>query len=69
MFSAAAFLEAYRRARLEPNKKYPLPLTESQEIGWFSNELVRNKSLFFPISLQNELFTILDRTTFLNPIL
>ncbi|XP_015246676.1 PREDICTED: protein FAM183A [Cyprinodon variegatus] len=35
-----AFLEAYRRARLEPNKKYPLPLTESQEIGWFSNELM-----------------------------
>uniref|UniRef100_A0A3B4WC88 Cilia and flagella associated protein 144 n=1 Tax=Seriola lalandi dorsalis TaxID=1841481 RepID=A0A3B4WC88_SERLL len=35
------FIEAFHKARQEPTKKYTMPLTESQEIGWMSTPLVR----------------------------
>ncbi|XP_041863042.1 protein FAM183A [Melanotaenia boesemani] len=35
----ADFREAFHKAHMEPTKKYPVPLTESQEIGWFSTLL------------------------------
>ncbi|XP_012733519.2 protein FAM183A isoform X2 [Fundulus heteroclitus] len=35
------YIEAYRRAQLEPAKKYPMPLTESQEIGWIPGQLIQ----------------------------
>ncbi|XP_037553979.1 protein FAM183A [Nematolebias whitei] len=34
-------LEVYIRAEKEPNKKYPHPMTESQEVGWIPAPLVR----------------------------
>ncbi|XP_047444080.1 protein FAM183A [Mugil cephalus] len=34
------FIKAFHKAREEPTKKYPAPLTESQEIGWLSTQLV-----------------------------
>uniref|UniRef100_A0A3Q2Q6L7 Cilia and flagella associated protein 144 n=1 Tax=Fundulus heteroclitus TaxID=8078 RepID=A0A3Q2Q6L7_FUNHE len=33
-------------AQLEPAKKYPMPLTESQEIGWIPGPLVRNDFVY-----------------------
>uniref|UniRef100_A0A3Q3AET9 Uncharacterized protein n=1 Tax=Kryptolebias marmoratus TaxID=37003 RepID=A0A3Q3AET9_KRYMA len=36
---SAGFIKAYRRAHMEPTKKYPCAVTESQEIGWFSAPL------------------------------
>lgn len=37
----ADFIGAFHKARQEPTKKYTMPLTESQEIGWVSTPLVR----------------------------
>ncbi|AWP10651.1 putative protein FAM183A isoform 2 [Scophthalmus maximus] len=34
------FLEAFHKAHQEPTKKYPMPVTESQEIGWVSTPLI-----------------------------
>ncbi|XP_061739644.1 protein FAM183A [Nerophis ophidion] len=34
------FIEAFHKARQEPTKKYSIPLTESQEIGWVSKPLI-----------------------------
>ncbi|XP_042372632.1 protein FAM183A [Plectropomus leopardus] len=34
------FIEAFHKARQEPTKKYAMPQTESQEIGWVSTPLV-----------------------------
>ncbi|XP_058495451.1 protein FAM183A [Solea solea] len=34
------FIEAFHRARQEPTKKYAMPMTESQEIGWVSAPLI-----------------------------
>ncbi|XP_061831665.1 cilia- and flagella-associated protein 144 isoform X1 [Nerophis lumbriciformis] len=34
------FIEAFHKARQEPTKKYSMPLTESQEIGWVSKPLI-----------------------------
>ncbi|XP_034738174.1 protein FAM183A [Etheostoma cragini] len=34
------FIEAFHRARQEPTKKYAVPQTESQEIGWVSTPLI-----------------------------
>ncbi|XP_049585224.1 cilia- and flagella-associated protein 144 [Syngnathus scovelli] len=34
------FIEAFHKARQEPTKKYAMPLTESQEIGWVSTALI-----------------------------
>ncbi|XP_057696090.1 protein FAM183A [Corythoichthys intestinalis] len=35
------FIEAFHKARQEPTKKYPMPMTESQEIGWVSTALIQ----------------------------
>ncbi|KAF5897034.1 protein FAM, partial [Clarias magur] len=35
----SAFLKLIRRSYSEPTKKYPRPMTESQEIGWISSPL------------------------------
>nr|XP_019953812.1 PREDICTED: protein FAM183B-like [Paralichthys olivaceus] len=43
------FIEAFHKARLEPTKKYSMPVTESQEIGWVSDPLI-------PSSCQDERF-------------
>ncbi|XP_026202258.1 protein FAM183A isoform X1 [Anabas testudineus] len=37
------FIEAFHKARQEPTKKYTVPLTESQEIGWVSTQLISNR--------------------------
>ncbi|XP_016335956.1 protein FAM183B [Sinocyclocheilus anshuiensis] len=34
------FVQAIRRAHLEPTKKYSHPQTEAQEIGWISSPLI-----------------------------
>ncbi|XP_040896809.1 protein FAM183A [Toxotes jaculatrix] len=34
------FIKAFHKARQEPTKKYTMPLTESQEIGWVSAPLI-----------------------------
>ncbi|KAL7397056.1 hypothetical protein ABVT39_015992 [Epinephelus coioides] len=34
------FIEAFHKARQEPTKKYAMPQTESQEIGWVSTPLI-----------------------------
>ncbi|KAM7409775.1 hypothetical protein PAMA_001323 [Pampus argenteus] len=34
------FISVFHKARQEPTKKYALPLTESQEIGWVSTQLI-----------------------------
>ncbi|XP_053178783.1 protein FAM183A [Scomber japonicus] len=34
------FINAFHEARQEPTKKYTMPMTESQEIGWVSTALV-----------------------------
>ncbi|XP_070688085.1 cilia- and flagella-associated protein 144 [Pempheris klunzingeri] len=34
------FIEAFHKARQEPTKKYTMPQTESQEIGWMSTPLI-----------------------------
>ncbi|XP_029988063.1 cilia- and flagella-associated protein 144 [Sphaeramia orbicularis] len=34
------FIKAFHEAREEPTKKYSMPQTESQEIGWVSTPLV-----------------------------
>lgn len=34
------FIKAFRKAHEVPTKKYSMPLTESQEIGWMSTPLV-----------------------------
>ncbi|KAM7013171.1 cilia- and flagella-associated protein 144 [Tautogolabrus adspersus] len=34
------YIDAIRRARMEPTKKYPMPQTESQEIGWWAAPLI-----------------------------
>ncbi|XP_071342505.1 cilia- and flagella-associated protein 144 [Trachinotus anak] len=36
----SAFIEAFHKARQEPTKKFAMPLTESQEIGWISTPLI-----------------------------
>ncbi|KAK9519613.1 hypothetical protein VZT92_022329 [Zoarces viviparus] len=36
----SAFIEAFHKAKLEPNKKYSMPQTTSQEIGWLSTPLI-----------------------------
>lgn len=38
---AADFIKAFHKAREEPTKKYAMPQTESQEIGWLSTALVK----------------------------
>ena len=42
----ADFIKAFHKARQEPTKKYEMPQTESQEIGWLSTSLVRKTSLW-----------------------
>ncbi|XP_041791640.1 protein FAM183A [Chelmon rostratus] len=34
------FIKAFHKARQEPTKKYTMPQTESQEIGWISTPLI-----------------------------
>ncbi|CAK6971389.1 protein FAM183A [Scomber scombrus] len=34
------FINAFHEARQEPTKKYTMPMTESQEIGWVSTALI-----------------------------
>ncbi|KAK2835226.1 hypothetical protein Q5P01_015710 [Channa striata] len=34
------FIDAFHKARQEPTKKYTMPQTESQEIGWVSDPLI-----------------------------
>ncbi|XP_044056062.1 protein FAM183A [Siniperca chuatsi] len=34
------FIKAFHKARQEPTKKYTMPQTESQEIGWVSTPLI-----------------------------
>ncbi|XP_070816959.1 cilia- and flagella-associated protein 144 [Chaetodon trifascialis] len=34
------FIKAFHKARQEPTKKYAMPQTESQEIGWISTPLL-----------------------------
>ncbi|TMS19960.1 Protein FAM183B [Larimichthys crocea] len=34
------FIKAFHKAREEPTKKYTMPQTESQEIGWISTPLI-----------------------------
>ncbi|XP_045906450.1 protein FAM183A [Micropterus dolomieu] len=34
------FIEAFHKARQEPTKKYKMPQTENQEIGWVSTPLI-----------------------------
>ncbi|KAM9848862.1 cilia- and flagella-associated protein 144 [Aulostomus maculatus] len=34
------FIKAFHEARQEPTRKYAMPLTESQEIGWVSTPLI-----------------------------
>ncbi|XP_059197049.1 protein FAM183A [Centropristis striata] len=34
------FMEAFHKARREPTKKYAMPQTESQELGWVSAPLI-----------------------------
>ncbi|KAM4549104.1 cilia- and flagella-associated protein 144 [Odontesthes bonariensis] len=41
----SGYIEALHRAKLEPIKKYPVPLTESQEIGWLPTPLIQSMSL------------------------
>ncbi|XP_072245173.1 cilia- and flagella-associated protein 144 [Leuresthes tenuis] len=41
---SSGFIEVLHRAKLEPIKKYPMPLTESQEIGWMSTPLIQSMS-------------------------
>lgn len=41
---AADFIKAFHKAREEPTKKYTAPQTESQEVGWISSPLVKEKS-------------------------
>ncbi|XP_054458842.1 protein FAM183A [Anoplopoma fimbria] len=36
----SGFIEALHKAHLEPTKKYSMPQTESQEIGWMSTPLI-----------------------------
>ncbi|XP_075944474.1 cilia- and flagella-associated protein 144 [Anarhichas minor] len=36
----SAFIEAFHKAQLEPNKKYSMPQTASHEIGWLSTPLI-----------------------------
>ncbi|XP_074491076.1 cilia- and flagella-associated protein 144 [Sebastes fasciatus] len=36
----SGFIEAFHHARQEPTKKYALPQTTSQEIGWVSTPLI-----------------------------
>ncbi|CAI5637223.1 unnamed protein product [Oreochromis niloticus] len=51
------FIKAFRKAHEVPTKKYSMPLTESQEIGWMSTPLVklcpgvppRHQTQFLPI--------------------
>ncbi|XP_047229860.1 protein FAM183A isoform X2 [Girardinichthys multiradiatus] len=40
-FRKSTFIEAYRRVHMEPAKKYPAPITESQEIGWIAGPLIQ----------------------------
>ncbi|XP_031139827.1 protein FAM183A [Sander lucioperca] len=37
---SSEFIEAFHRARQEPTKKYAVPQTESQEIGWVATPLI-----------------------------
>uniref|UniRef100_UPI0037E7775C cilia- and flagella-associated protein 144 n=1 Tax=Semicossyphus pulcher TaxID=241346 RepID=UPI0037E7775C len=37
------YMEAFHKARQVPTKKYSMPQTESQEIGWWSAPLVPSK--------------------------
>lgn len=41
---SADFIKAFHMAREEPTKKYTVPQTESQEVGWISSPLVKKKS-------------------------
>ncbi|XP_029004465.1 protein FAM183A [Betta splendens] len=38
------FLGVFHKARQEPTKKYRMPQTESQEIGWVSTPLISNRN-------------------------
>uniref|UniRef100_A0A7N8WLH4 Family with sequence similarity 183 member A n=1 Tax=Mastacembelus armatus TaxID=205130 RepID=A0A7N8WLH4_9TELE len=40
LFFSADFIKTFHDARQEPTKKYTMPLTESQEIGWVSAPLI-----------------------------
>lgn len=40
---AADFIKAFHKAREEPTKKYTVPQTESQEVGWISSPLVKEE--------------------------
>uniref|UniRef100_A0A3P9CSU4 Cilia and flagella associated protein 144 n=1 Tax=Maylandia zebra TaxID=106582 RepID=A0A3P9CSU4_9CICH len=40
------FIKAFRKAHEVPTKKYSMPLTESQEIGWMSTPLSRQDTRF-----------------------
>ena len=42
--SAAHFTELFKRANLEPTRKFLYPQTESQEYGWISKPIVRSIS-------------------------
>ncbi|KAM4738893.1 cilia- and flagella-associated protein 144 [Anableps anableps] len=46
------YIEAYRWVRMEPSKKYPTPITESQEIGWISSPVERLLSRYVHPSLE-----------------
>ncbi|XP_042273789.1 protein FAM183A [Thunnus albacares] len=50
------FINAFHKAREEPTKKYAMPMTESQEIGWVSTPLI-------PSSRNDERFNFYRFTT------
>lgn len=54
-FFPADFIKAFHKAREEPTKKYTMPQTESQEIGWISTPLVRIKNDFENLNYAYEL--------------
>ncbi|CAG11569.1 unnamed protein product [Tetraodon nigroviridis] len=50
------FIKAFHMAREEPTKKYTVPQTESQEVGWISSPLITpnrtdRRLHFLPIQL------------------
>ena len=59
LFFVAHFIQVIKRANLEPTKKYTVPQTESQEIGWITRPLVRTTTinlLIFMLLLQHSDF-------------
>uniref|UniRef100_A0A3Q0RVR2 Cilia and flagella associated protein 144 n=1 Tax=Amphilophus citrinellus TaxID=61819 RepID=A0A3Q0RVR2_AMPCI len=50
----ADFIKAFHKAHEVPTKKYSVPLTESQEIGWVSTPLVsKSLSVYLGLKLQD----------------